>query len=71
MLKHHPFGRGGSAWALAWRSAAAERAAGHGIRGSAGLQAANAVDLLPGPNLQREGAAATVNDGVRAVVQRP
>jgi hypothetical protein len=30
MLKRHPFGRGGSAWALAWRSAAAERAAGYG-----------------------------------------
>jgi hypothetical protein len=71
MLKRHPFGRGGSAWALAWRLAAVARAAGRGVRGSAGLQAADGGDFLPGLNLQHEGAAAAVDDGVGAVVQRP
>ncbi len=70
MLKRHPFGRGGYAWALARRSAAAERAAGNGIRGSACLQAADGNDLLSGPDLEREGAAAAAEDGVGAVVQR-
>ncbi len=65
------FGRGGTAWALARWSAAAERAAGRGVRGSAGLQAAEGDDLLSGPDLQREGAAAAADDGVGAVVQRP
>jgi hypothetical protein len=51
--------------------AAAERAAGRGVRGSAGLQAADGDDLLPGPNLQPEGAAAAAEDDVGAIVQRP
>ncbi len=65
------FGRGRNAWALARWSAAAERAAGHGVRGGAGLQAADGDDLLSGPDLEREGAAAAAEDGVGAVVQRP
>jgi hypothetical protein len=65
------FGRGGTAWALAQRSAAAEGAARRGVRGSAGLQAADGDNLLPGPDLQREGAAAAADDGVGAVVQQP
>ncbi len=67
MLKSHPFGRGGSTWALAWRSVAAEQAAGRGVRGSAGFEAADSDDLLPGPNLQHEGAAAAADDGVGAI----
>ncbi len=70
MLKSHLFGRGGSAWALAWRSAAAERAAEHGIRGGAGLQATDGDDLLSGPDLECEGAGAAADNGVGAVVQR-
>ncbi len=82
MLERHPFGRGGSAfagwalgrggiaWALARRSAAAARAAGHGARGSAGLQAADGDDLVSLPDPEGEGAAATADDGVGAVVQR-
>jgi hypothetical protein len=65
------FGRGGTAWALARWSAAAERAAGHGVRGSAGLQATDGDDLLSGPDLKCEGAAAAADDGVGAVLQRP
>jgi hypothetical protein len=71
MLKSHPFGRGGSAWALAWRSVVAERAAGRGICGSAGFEMADGDDLLPGPDLQHEGAAAAADDGIGAVVQQP
>jgi hypothetical protein len=56
---------------FARQSAAAERAAGRDICGSAGLQAADCDDLLPGPDLQCEGAAAAADDGVGAVVQRP
>ncbi len=41
------------------------------ILGSAGLQAADSDDLLPGPDLQREGAAAAADDSIGAVVQRP
>jgi hypothetical protein len=70
MLKRHPFGRGGSAWALAWRSAAVERAAGYGVRGGAGLQAADGDDFLSGPDLECEGAGAAADNGVGAVVQR-
>jgi hypothetical protein len=65
------FGHGGTAWALARWSAAAERAAGLGVRSSAGLQAADGNDLLSGPDLEREGAAAAAEDGVGAVVQWP
>jgi hypothetical protein len=71
MLKSHPFGRGGCAWALAQWSAAAERAAGLGVRGSARLQATDADDLLSRPNLECDGATAVADDGVGAVVQRP
>jgi hypothetical protein len=74
MLERYPFGRGGSAsavWALARRSAAAAWAAGRGVRGGAGLQAADGDDLLSGPDLECEGAAAAAEDGVGAVVQRP
>ena len=82
MLERHPFGRGGSAsavwalgrggiaWALARRSAAAAWAAGRGVRGSAGLQAADGDDLLSGPDLECEGAGAAAENGVGAVVQR-
>ncbi len=47
--ERYPFGRCGSAsavWALARRSAAAAWVAGRGVRGSAGLQAADGDDLL-------------------------
>jgi hypothetical protein len=70
MLKRHPFGHGGTAWAFGRRSALVERAAGCDVRGSAGLQAADDDEFLPGPDLQREGAAAAADDGVGAVVQR-
>jgi hypothetical protein len=70
MLKRHPLGRSGSAWALAQRSAAAARTAGRGIRGRTGLWAADNDDLLSGPDLKCEGAAAAVDDYVGAVVQR-
>ncbi len=49
----------------------AERADKRGVRGSAGLQAADRDNFLPGPDLQREGAAAAADDGIGAVVQRP
>ncbi len=64
------FGRGGTAWPLARWSAAAERAAGNGIRGAARLQAADGDDLLSGPDLECEGAGAAADNGVGAVVQR-
>ncbi len=81
MGKRHPFGRGGAvwafgrggagiAWALARRSAAAVWAAGRGVRGSAGLQAADGDDLLSGPDLECEGAGTAADDGEGAVVQR-
>ncbi len=63
-------GRGGNAWALARRSAAAAWTARRGVHGGARLQAADGDDFLPGPNLQREGAAAAAEDGVGAVIQR-
>jgi hypothetical protein len=71
MLKSHPFGHGGSTWALAWRSVAVEQAAGHGVRSSAGFEAADGDDLLPGPDLQHEGTAAAADDSLGAVVQWP
>ncbi len=64
-------GHGGTAWALARRLAAAARTTGRGVRGSAHLRAADSDDLLPGPDLQHEGAAAAADDGVGAIVQRP
>ncbi len=64
------FGRGGTAWAFARWSAAAKRAAGHGVRGSAGLQAADGDDLLSGPDLECEGAGAAADNGIGAIVQR-
>ena len=73
MLERYPFGRGGSAsavWAVARRSAAAAWAAGRGVRGSAGLQAADGDDLLSGPDLECEGAGAAAENGVGAVIQR-
>ncbi len=63
-------GRAGTAWALAQRSAVAALIAGRGVRGSARLQAADSDDLLSGPDLECEGAAATADDGIEAVVQR-
>jgi hypothetical protein len=74
MLERYPFGCGGSAsavWELARRSAAAAWAAGRGVRGGAGLQAADGDDLLSGPELECEGAAAAAEDGVGAFVQQP
>jgi hypothetical protein len=72
--KRNPLGRGGAIWAFGrggtWWSAAAERAARHGVRGSAGLQATDGDDLLSRPDLKCEGAAAAADDGVGAVVQR-
>jgi hypothetical protein len=61
-------GRSGTAWALARQSA---RTARLSVCGSAGLQAADGDDLLLGPDLQREGAAAAGDDSVGAVVQLP
>ncbi len=63
-------GRGENGWALARRSAAAPWTAGRGVRGSAHLQAADGDDLLPGPDLHREGVAAAADDGVGPIVQR-
>ncbi len=57
-------GRGGNAWALARRSAAAAQTTGHGVRGSARLQATDGDDLLLGPDPQCEGAAAAPETGI-------
>ncbi len=62
--------RSGIAWALARWSAAVAQTAGRGIRGSTRLQADDGDDLLSGPDLECEGAAAAADDGVGAVVQR-
>jgi hypothetical protein len=67
MLKRHLLGHGGSAWALAWRSAAAAWTAGHGCTG---LQAADGDDLLSGPDLKREGAGAAADNGEGTIVQQ-
>ncbi len=48
----------------------AARIAGRSVRGSTRLQAADGEDLLSGPNLECEGAAAVADDGVGAVVQQ-
>jgi hypothetical protein len=42
---------------------------GRGVRGRTHLQAADGDDFLSRPDLQLEGAAAAVEDGVGAVVQ--
>ncbi len=71
MRKRYPLGRGGAfwapgcggtAWALARRSAEAAWIAGHGIRDSTRLQAADGDVLLSGPNLECEGVAAAADD---------
>jgi hypothetical protein len=48
----------------------AARTAGRGIPGRARPQAADGDDFLSGPDLECEGAAAGVDDGIGAVVQR-
>jgi hypothetical protein len=60
----------GIAWALAQWSAAAAWTAGRCVCGRARLQAADGDDFLSGPDLECEGAAAAVDDGVGAVIQR-
>jgi hypothetical protein len=45
-----------TAWAATRQSATATRAARLGVRSRAGLEAADGDDLVPGPDLDREGA---------------
>ncbi len=52
------------------RSAAATQADRRGVRGRAGLEAADGDDLVPGPDSDGEGAGPTAQDGVGAVVER-
>jgi hypothetical protein len=52
------------------RSAAATRAARHGVRSRARLEAADGDDLVPGPNSDGEGAGFAAQDGVGAIVER-
>jgi hypothetical protein len=52
------------------RSAAATRAARHGVRGRTGLEVADCDDLVSGPNSDGEGAESAAQDGVGAVVER-
>jgi hypothetical protein len=52
------------------RSAAATRAARHGVRGHANLGAAGGDNLVPGPDSDGEGAGSAAQDGVGAVVAR-
>jgi hypothetical protein len=52
------------------RSAAATRAARRGVRGRAGLEAADGYDLVRGPDSEDEGAGSAAQDGIGAVVER-
>ncbi len=52
------------------RFAATMQAARCGVRGRACLEAADGNDLVPGPNLDGEGAGPAAQDGVGAVVER-
>jgi hypothetical protein len=52
------------------RPAAATRAARRGVRGRAGLKAADGDDLVSGPHSDGEGAEPAADDGVGAVVER-
>ncbi len=50
--------------------AAATRAARRGVHGRASLEVADGDDLVPGPNLDGEGAGSAVQDGVGVVIER-
>ncbi len=52
------------------RSATATRAARHGVRGCASLEAADGDDLVPGPDSDGEEAGPAVQDGVGAVTEQ-
>ncbi len=47
----------------------ATRAARHGVRRCASLEAADSNDLVPGPDSDGKGAGSAVQDGVGAVVE--
>ncbi len=64
MRKRYPLGRGGTAGTLA------QRIARRSIRSSTRLQATDGEDLLSGPDLECEEAAAAADYGVGAVVQQ-
>ncbi len=51
------------------RSAAATRASRRGVRGHASLEAADGDDLVPGPDLDGEGAGSAAQDSIGAVVE--
>jgi hypothetical protein len=52
------------------RSATATRAARHGVRGRASLEAADGDNLVPGPDSDGQGAGSAAQDGIGAVVER-
>ncbi len=53
-----------------WWSAAATRAASHGIRGRASLEAVDGDNLVPGPDSDGAGAGSVAQDSVGAIVER-
>jgi hypothetical protein len=62
--KRYLLDHGGAAWALARQLAPVARTAGRGVRCCTHLQVADGDDLLSGPDLESEGVAAAVDDGV-------
>ncbi len=73
MRKPYPLGRSRAVWALGRGRAAWALGRGRAAWALGRSRATWALgdDILPGPDLQREGAAAAVDDGIGAVLQRP
>jgi hypothetical protein len=68
VCKQDPLGGGGTAWALARRSAVASRTARRGVCFSAGLKAADGDNIIPRPDPDGEGAGSQPHDRVGAVI---